>query len=68
MEDYVVRGATVAFDGEITFPPPPPKVQAIAAQKPKPVETTPEELAEAEAAAIQKSGIRQTGMLAVGFC
>ncbi|WP_323780509.1 Re/Si-specific NAD(P)(+) transhydrogenase subunit alpha, partial [Leisingera sp.] len=36
MEDDVIRGATVAFEGEITFPPPPPKVQAIAA-KPKEV-------------------------------
>ena len=34
MEDDVIRGATVTFEGEITFPPPPPKVQAIAA-KPK---------------------------------
>ena len=25
MEDDVIRGATVAFEGEITFPPPPPK-------------------------------------------
>jgi NAD(P) transhydrogenase subunit alpha len=35
MEDDVIRGATVAFEGAITYPPPPPKVQAIAAQKPK---------------------------------
>ena len=33
MDDDVIRGATVAYQGEITFPPPPPKVQAIAAQK-----------------------------------
>src|SRR5580658_10364117 len=33
MADDVIRGATVAFRGEITFPPPPPKVPAIAAQK-----------------------------------
>ena len=32
MEDDVIRGATVAHEGEITFPPPPPKVQAIAAK------------------------------------
>ncbi len=44
MEDDVIRGATVTHDGAITFPPPPPKVQAIAAQKPKekPKELTPE--------------------------
>lgn len=35
MEDDVIRGATIAFQGEITYPPPPPKVQAIAAAKPK---------------------------------
>ena len=35
MEDDVIRGATVTHEkGEITFPPPPPKVAAIAA-KPK---------------------------------
>ena len=31
MDDDVIRGATVTHKGEITFPPPPPKVQAIAA-------------------------------------
>jgi NAD(P) transhydrogenase subunit alpha len=35
MEDDVIRGATVAHGGSITFPPPPPKIAAIAAQKPK---------------------------------
>src|SRR5690606_12960478 len=35
MEDDVIRGATVAFEGAVTFPPPPPKVAATAAQKPK---------------------------------
>jgi len=29
MADDVIRGATVAFAGETTFPPPPPKVQAF---------------------------------------
>lgn len=35
MEDDVIRGATVVFDGAITYPPPPPKVQAIAASAPR---------------------------------
>ena len=35
MEDDVIRGATVTHGGEITYPPPPPKVAAIAAQKPR---------------------------------
>ena len=34
MEDDVIRGATATFGGAVTFPPPAPKVQAIAA-KPK---------------------------------
>ena len=39
MEDDVIRGATVTFNKEITFPPPPPKVQAIAAKsQEKPVQ------------------------------
>jgi len=43
MEDDVIRGATVTHQGAITFPPPPPKVQAIAKAAPKTVEKTPEE-------------------------
>jgi NAD(P) transhydrogenase subunit alpha len=35
MEDDVIRGATVIKDGEITWPPPQPKVQAIATQPKK---------------------------------
>jgi NAD(P) transhydrogenase subunit alpha len=42
MEDDVIRGATVAFKGEITYPPPPPKVNAIAAKtQDKPKELSP---------------------------
>ena len=32
MKDDVIRGATVTFEGEITYPPPPPSVAAIATQ------------------------------------
>ncbi len=35
-EDEVVRGATVVKEGEITFPPPPPKLSAAPAKKPEP--------------------------------
>jgi NAD(P) transhydrogenase subunit alpha len=35
MEDDVIRGATVAHVGAVTYPPPPPKIAAIAVQKPK---------------------------------
>jgi proton-translocating NAD(P)+ transhydrogenase subunit alpha len=67
MEDDVIRGATVTYQGEITFPPPPPKVQAIAA-KPKPtaVQKTPEEIKAEEAAAARKAGRQQITLLVVG--
>ncbi|GLT12232.1 NAD(P) transhydrogenase subunit alpha [Sulfitobacter porphyrae] len=67
MEDDVIRGATVAFEGEITFPPPPPKIQAIAAQKKeKPKELTPEEKRAAEVAAFKAQTKQQVTLLAVG--
>ncbi len=68
MEDDVIRGATVTYQGEITFPPPPPKVQAIAAQKPKekPKELTPEEKRAQEIAAFRAQTRNQAGLLAVG--
>jgi NAD(P) transhydrogenase subunit alpha len=67
MEDDVIRGATVAFNKEITFPPPPPKVQAIAA-KPKEVvpELTPEEKRAAETAAFKAQTKQQVTLLVVG--
>ncbi len=68
MEDDVIRGATVAFEGAITFPPPPPKIQAIAAQKPKdkPKELTPAEKRAAEVAAFKAQTQSQVTLLAVG--
>ena len=39
LEDDVIRGALVTHKGEITWPPPPPKVQAIAVAAPKPKDT-----------------------------
>ncbi len=68
MEDDVIRGATASFEGEITFPPPPPKVQAIAAQKPKekPRELTPEEKRAEETAAFRKETTTQVTLLAIG--
>ncbi|MDE1157287.1 MAG: Re/Si-specific NAD(P)(+) transhydrogenase subunit alpha [Neorhizobium sp.] len=67
MEDDVIRGATVTYQGEITFPPPPPKIQAIAAQKPKEKvkEPTPEEKRAAETAAFKKQTRAQAILLAV---
>ncbi|MEM6824734.1 MAG: Re/Si-specific NAD(P)(+) transhydrogenase subunit alpha [Pseudomonadota bacterium] len=68
MEDDVIRGATVAFEGEITFPPPPPKVAAIAAAPPKekPKELTPEERRAEELAAFRAQTRQQVSLLAVG--
>lgn len=67
MEDDVIRGATATFEGAITFPPPPPKVAAIAA-KPKEVvpELTPEEVRANEVAAFKKETTTQVGLLVVG--
>ncbi|WP_428674520.1 Re/Si-specific NAD(P)(+) transhydrogenase subunit alpha [Roseibium sp.] len=67
MEDDVIRGATVTFQGEITFPPPPPKVQAIAAKpKEKPKELTPEEARAKEVAAFKAQTKQQVSLLAIG--
>jgi NAD(P) transhydrogenase subunit alpha len=67
MEDDVIRGATVTFEGEITFPPPPPKIKAIAA-KPKEVvpELTADEKRAAEVAAFKAQTKQQVTLLAVG--
>ena len=67
MEDDVIRSSTVTFNGEITYPPPPLKVQAIASKAaPKQPEKTPEEKVAEEAAAMAKSGRQQTQLLVVG--
>lgn len=67
MEDDVIRGATVCHQGEITFPPPPPKIQAIA----KPTQKVaappdPAEVKRLEAAAEKKAGQQQIGLLVAG--
>ncbi|SMR72783.1 NAD(P) transhydrogenase subunit alpha [Aliiroseovarius halocynthiae] len=67
MEDDVIRGATVTHEGEITFPPPPPKVQAIAAQPKAEVKAlTPEEIKAQEAAAFKAQTKQQVTLLAAG--
>ena len=67
MEDDVIRGATVTFEKAITFPPPPPKVQAIAAQpKVEVKELTPEEKRAAEVAAFKAQTRSQVTLLAIG--
>ena len=67
MEDDVIRGATVTHEGAVTFPPPPPKIQAIAKAPPKkPPEETPEQKAARELAQVQKASNRTTALLVVG--
>ena len=67
MEDDVIRGATIAHAGSVTFPPPPPKIQAIAA-KPKEVapEKTPEEQRAEEIVTFKKQTKNQVTLLACG--
>ncbi len=67
MEDDVIRGATVTYEGEITFPPPPPKIKAIAAKPKSDVkEKTPEEKKAEEEAAARKAGRQQISLLVIG--
>jgi NAD(P) transhydrogenase subunit alpha len=67
MEDDVIRGATVTFKKEITFPPPLPKVQAIAVKnQEKPKELTPEEIRTQEADAFKAETKQQITLLASG--
>jgi len=68
MEDDVIRGATVTCAGAITYPPPPPRIAAIAVARPKPkvVELTPAEKRSAEVAAFKVQSRNQVAILAVG--
>ncbi|MBE9635575.1 Re/Si-specific NAD(P)(+) transhydrogenase subunit alpha [Salipiger mangrovisoli] len=68
MEDDVIRGATIAHAKDVTFPPPPPKTKAIAAQKPKEKapELTPEEKRAQEVAAFKAQTKQQVTLLTVG--
>jgi len=68
MEDDVIRGATATFKGKVTFPPPPPKVQAIAVQSKKeaPKELTAAEKRANEVAEFKAATKQQVGMLAAG--
>ncbi|WP_281984166.1 Re/Si-specific NAD(P)(+) transhydrogenase subunit alpha [Thalassorhabdomicrobium marinisediminis] len=67
MDDDVIRGATIAHGKEVTFPPPPPKVQAIAAQPKAAVkEPTPEEIRANEVAAFKAQTKQQVTLLGIG--
>ena len=67
MDDDVIRGATIAHAKDVTFPPPPPKIQAIAAQpKAAVVELTAEEKRAAETAAFKAQTKNQVILLGFG--
>ncbi|HBS49458.1 MAG TPA: Re/Si-specific NAD(P)(+) transhydrogenase subunit alpha [Rhodobacteraceae bacterium] len=68
MEDDVIRSATVTHQGEITWPPPPLKVQAIAAapKKKEVKELTAEEKRAKEIADFKAQTKQQVTLLAVG--
>ena len=68
MDDDVIRGAAICHQGEVTFPPPPPKIQAIGKQEaaPKAVELTAEEKVALEVEKEKAIGRRQAGLLAIG--
>ena len=67
MEDDVIRGATVTHEKAVTFPPPPPKVNAIAVQtKEKVKEPTPEEKRAAEMEAFKAQTRNQVTLLSLG--
>lgn len=67
MEDDVIRSSTVTFEGKITYPPAPLKIQAIASKPAiKHVEKTPEEKVAEEVAQKAKAGRQQTQLLVVG--
>jgi NAD(P) transhydrogenase subunit alpha len=68
MEDDVIRGATVAHAGAVTWPPPPPKIQAIAAPRPvaRARELSPEERRAEETLRFQGETRRQVTLLVVG--
>ena len=68
MDDDVIRGATVVNKGDITFPPPAPKLAAIGKQiaAEKPIELSPEEKKLAELAAQRAAGKLQIGLLVSG--
>ncbi len=68
MEDDVIRGATATHKGEVTFPPPKPKIAAIAAapKKEAPKELTAEEMRAKEIADFKAQTKNQVTLLVVG--
>jgi NAD(P) transhydrogenase subunit alpha len=68
MDDDVIRTATVVYQGEVTFPPPPLKIQAIASKTTKEMhkELTVDEKRALEQAEFRTETKKQVGLLAFG--
>jgi H+-translocating NAD(P) transhydrogenase subunit alpha len=66
MDDDVMRGATVVYEGAVSWPPPPPKQAAIAAHRPAPAKpaATPVDL-DGQATAARRSRFTSVVLLAV---
>ena len=68
MEDEVIRGVTVIDQGDVTWPPPPPKISAAPAQKPATAApaAVKEEKPKSNAGAFIGMGLGSLALLAVG--
>ena len=68
LDDDVIRGALASYDRKLMFPPPAPRVSAIAKQASLPEHKGPtkEEKLILEQAATRKSGQQQLGLLVAG--
>lgn len=68
MSDDVMRSSTVAHDGAITFPPPPPKTATVPVSRPreKPPERSAEEKRAKELAAFRAGTRLQIALLGLG--
>ena len=66
MDDDVIRGSTVAHEGNITYPPPPPKIKAIAKVTSNSNQKSPQELEKENYDKERSYGRRQVMLLIIG--